>query len=221
VQPPDRIGLIGDVHTEDERLARALELFVSIDCDAVLCVGDVVDGQGDAARCCRLLSEARVATVRGNHDRWILAGSARDLPDATPLEALPREAVHFLASLPPTMELRTAAGGLLLCHGLGGDDMALLKPDDHGYAIQVNDRLQELVGAGRCRHVVCGHSHVRMVRHFGDVTFINPGTLLRDRRPGVAVVDFDEGVVQFHDITPAAVRDAGAVPLEGPDWPGT
>ncbi len=55
-----------------------LAAFADLSLDAVLCVGDVVDGGGDADRCCALLSAAAVSTVRGNHDRWFLEDTMRD-----------------------------------------------------------------------------------------------------------------------------------------------
>jgi predicted phosphodiesterase len=43
-----RFGVLGDVHCEHEALAAALKLFEHQKVDRVLCVGDVVDGPGDA-----------------------------------------------------------------------------------------------------------------------------------------------------------------------------
>jgi hypothetical protein len=51
----ERIGLIGDVHTEDARLERAIRELVARGAERLLCVGDIVDGPGDLARCCDLL----------------------------------------------------------------------------------------------------------------------------------------------------------------------
>lgn len=53
-----RLGLIGDVHAEDERLAAALEVFAAERVDRALCTGDVVDGHGDIDRTCALLASA-------------------------------------------------------------------------------------------------------------------------------------------------------------------
>lgn len=48
-----RLVLIGDVHTEATRLAHAARTGP----DAVLCMGDVVDGPEDVGRCIALLRE--------------------------------------------------------------------------------------------------------------------------------------------------------------------
>lgn len=180
-----------------------------------------MDGAGDAERSCRLLAEGQVSTVRGNHDRWFLAGQSRDLPEATQVESVSSFVQRFLSALPASRVVSTAAGPLLLCHGVGDNDMAALKPDDFGYAVEVNDSLQRLVRAGEVRFAVCGHTHVRMVRRLGGVTFINPGTLRRSQEPGVALLDLDAGVVAYHDLAGEGVGAAVArVPVDGPDWPG-
>src|SRR5678810_334167 len=67
-----RAGLIGDVHAEDELLELALDYFEKQNVEHVLCTGDVADGAGSVVRCCTLLRQYSVQTVRGNHDRWLL-----------------------------------------------------------------------------------------------------------------------------------------------------
>src|SRR5690348_4599860 len=125
-----RIGLIGDVHGEDERLETALARFDALGAATVLCTGDIPDGSGSVARSCAILRERGVLTVRGNHERWFLGGVMRDLPDSTPLETVPLSEREWLAALPAVREFSTPLGGLLLCHGLGSNDMAKVGPDD-------------------------------------------------------------------------------------------
>src|SRR5262245_44168108 len=116
-----RVGVIGDIHCEDERLATALRHFALLNVDCTVAVGDIVDGQGDANRACRLLVESGGLAVMGNHDRWFLEGRIRDLPRATPRSALDDFAHSWLKSLPKTRSFQTARGPLLLCHGMGED----------------------------------------------------------------------------------------------------
>ncbi len=197
--PLTRVGLLGDVHAQHYRLHAALQRFDELDVDAVLCVGDIADGPGDLEMCCHLLDRAGVHAVRGNHERWLLADAMRQLPDAHRAAQLSEATLSFLASLPATREFMTVGGPLLLCHGLGEDDMNGIKPDDYGYGLQVNDVLQSLVAGGRYRFVVNGHTHVRMVRRFGQLTIINAGTLLGDRDPCVAIAEFARGEVAYYD----------------------
>lgn len=195
----DRIGVLGDIHAEDIHLERALVFLDGQALDATLAVGDVVDGPGNADRCCDLLQDASVTTVRGNHDRWWLAGEMRNLPDAT--GELSERSRAFLASLPPTVELDTPMGGLVLCHGVGEDDMAALTPDTRGYSLQAIPTLRELFLREDVAFTVGGHTHQRMVRRFQGLVAINAGTLLRTHDPGFMVADFQAATVRYFDIT--------------------
>ncbi|HTR51561.1 MAG TPA: metallophosphoesterase family protein [Kofleriaceae bacterium] len=200
-----RWGLVGDIHAEDERLAAALAVFDGEGVERVLFVGDVVDGVGDVDRCCALLAAAGALGVRGNHDRWLLADDMRQLPRAHTRAELAPQSLAFLEALPAVRELAMPFGLVLLCHGIGEHDMRRLNPDDDGYALEVNDALTELVEARRHALVIGGHTHLRMVRRFGDLVFVNPGTLARDATPCCAVLDLDAGNVQFYELDdPAA-----------------
>ena len=198
-----RIGIIGDVHAEDELLESALKFLATRNLDAVLCVGDVVDGIGDANRCCELLREFDVRTVRGNHDRWILNNTMRQLDDATPREELTTENLEWLCSLSSTRYCATIAGDLLLCHGMGENDMQGVKADDEGYALECKNELQRLIRDEKTRFVIAGHTHRCIVRTFentfGSLVVINAGTLFRQHEPRFAIVDFVRKFVQFHD----------------------
>jgi predicted phosphodiesterase len=196
-----RIGLIGDIHAEDELLERALDVLASRGVDLVAATGDIADGSGSVDRCCALLASHRVVAVRGNHDRWLLAGTARELPDATPVDRVTAESRRLLAELPEMVELKTVQGLALLCHGLGPNDMAKVGPDDAGYALEANDDLQSLIRGGAHRWILNGHSHRRMVRRFGGVTLINAGTLFRKHDPCFLELDFEatSGLVYSFD----------------------
>src|ERR1700754_3529639 len=122
-----RVGVIGDIHTEADVLAWALDVLKSHDVEAILATGDLADGphHGDGVmRACRLLREANVLTVQGNHDRWMLDNDQRDFPDATFLDELDSETTEYLQSLPVSLDILTPLGLMLLGHGLGEDDIA-------------------------------------------------------------------------------------------------
>lgn len=197
-----RVGLLGDVHGEAEHLERALE-YLHGHVDGLLCVGDIVDGPGDVERALRLLRDAGAVCVAGNHERWLLAGEMRDLRDAT--ASLADETRAFVASLPRTRMVSTVAGGALLCHGVGEDDMATLFPDTQGYALQAIPTLRDVMLDDQVHYMLCGHTHVPMVRTFQGVTVVNAGTLHRDFEPRFAIVDFEQKRVSFHCATDPVV----------------
>lgn len=89
VQYVRRIGILGDVHTEDSGLEAALTFLHSFPgLDALFCTGDVVTGTGDAGRYCQLLRENNVLTVRGNHDRWFFGEAYEQLLQTTPADEI-------------------------------------------------------------------------------------------------------------------------------------
>jgi predicted phosphodiesterase len=194
---PARLGLLGDLHAEDGALGLALRVFADEGVDRVLSVGDIAAGRGSVDRCCARLAEAGAAVVRGNHDRWMLAGAMRELPHATlDVSAATRA---FLAALPATMRVDTVACTLLLCHGLGGDDMASVDPDD-GYGLRYNEPLQALIEGDAPLVMVNGHTHRRLVWSSGRLAVINAGTLLRGHDPCFAILDLARWEVTYFDV---------------------
>ena len=193
-----RIGLLGDVHAEDASLSLALRVFADLGVDRVMAVGDIVDGPGSVDRCCALLAEAGAAVVRGNHDRWFLAGTMRELRDAT--LAVGAETRRFLAALPTTLRFEAPGGELLLCHGLGEDDMASVALDADALSIRWNEPLASLLDEDRPLWVLNGHTHRRGVWSYRKLTVINGGTVSREHDPCFSVVDLGRAEVTYFDV---------------------
>ena len=205
-----RVGLIGDLHAEDEALAFVLGELKKLGTDTLLQVGDISDGPGDLNRSVALLQEHQVLAVRGNHDRWLLGNQMRELPNANPLAGATPTTLHFLSQLPAQREFRSPRGHVLLCHGLGTNDMVGVKPDHEGYDIASNTDLQQLIAERRYRFVLNGHTHRPMLRTFGALSIVNAGTLLRDFERCFSFVDFERGeLLRFRHAPGAFSRDLG------------
>ncbi len=190
-----RVGVIGDAHAEDDRVARVLAFFETREVDAVLCVGDVIDGFGDDNRTVRLL-ESTLA-VRGNHERWFLESEMRfDHPERP--GSLDERTRRWCDSLPAQRPLKTAAGDALLCHGVGEDDMVLLLPEHDEAALGAIATLEDV--KRRYAFMICGHTHRRMVRRIDDLTVFNAGTLDRRSHPGCLLIDFRAREARFFDV---------------------
>ncbi|MBW2687749.1 MAG: metallophosphoesterase family protein, partial [Deltaproteobacteria bacterium] len=184
----NRLGVIGDVHCASETLERALDALEAMNVEAILCVGDLVDGPGDADATLGLLQTRRVQCVAGNHERWFLDGEQRSLESAT-LE-VSRASRAFIESLPKGRRYATPNGNALLCHGVGEDDEAWLRPDTRGYALQDMPTLRELMLDEDVDFMIGGHTHQRMIRVFPGLTVINAGTIHRKDEQTFMVVDF-------------------------------
>jgi predicted phosphodiesterase len=200
-----RVGVIGDVHCESDTLERALDALGTMNVDAVLCVGDLVDGLGDADLTLGMLDARGVQCVAGNHERWFLDGEQRTLDNAT-LE-IAEASRAFLKTLPVTRHYTTPAGNALLCHGVGTDDEAWLRPDTRGYALQDIPTLRELMLDDNIQFMLGGHTHARMVRVFPGLTVVNAGTIHRKDEQTFMVVDFDKTRVEFYSAAQATTGD--------------
>lgn len=207
-----RVGLIGDVHAEDEALAFALAELLRLGAETLLQVGDIADGPGDLTRTIELLREHQVLAVRGNHDRWQLSDDLRTLPYASLRSEIEPSVVEYLSALPPTREFASARGHVLLCHGLGHNDMVGVKPDHEGYDIAMNQELQQLIAERHFSFVLNGHTHRPMLRSFGALSIVNAGTLLRENERCFTLIDFERGeLVRFR-------HEAGALSLNLDKW---
>ncbi len=199
-----RLLVLGDVHCEAVTLERALRKFAHT-VDRVLCVGDVVDGEGNAHDTIALLRRYNVTCVQGNHDRWILCGHSREKPEATLRGSLSADDLDWLIALPQVAEIDTVRGKALLAHAFGTDDFEFVERDTHDATYHAHKQWARLRGEAFAMHL-CGHTHrpfTRFVAHVGDelrrgVQWINAGTLHRGHDPSVCIVDCECGIVQWH-----------------------
>jgi predicted phosphodiesterase len=191
-----RLGVIGDVHCESETLERVLDALDTMNVEALLCVGDLVDGPGDADVTLTMLDQRGVQCVAGNHERWFLAGEQRSLDDAT--ASVSDTSRTFIEGLPRVRTYSTPAGNAMLCHGVGEDDEAWLLPDTRGYALQDIPTLREMMLDDEVRFMLGGHTHERMVRVFPGLTVVNAGTIHRKNEQTFTLVDFEAMRVGFY-----------------------
>jgi predicted phosphodiesterase len=87
-----KLAIISDVHGDVHALRDALAQIDRLDCDQIVCGGDLVDWGLFPAETIELLRERKIPCIRGNHDRWATGrGRADDLDEAeTGAEPYPR-----------------------------------------------------------------------------------------------------------------------------------
>jgi len=218
-RPFVRLGLVGDVHAEDEALKLVLDEFERRELDAILCVGDLADGGGDVNRTCALLEEHHVLTVAGNHDRWLLSDELRDAPGATAIRSLNARSRAYIDSLPTTLKLATPRGPLLLCHGVGDDDMAAVKPDHLRHDLERNEALKRVLAGPHFDMMVNGHTHRAMVRRVRHLTIVNAGTLHRNDERRALILDTRAEAVTVFDVLPTGLAELERIALpEADEW---
>ena len=111
---PNRVAVIGDVHACDRRLDLLLTHLDEQELDLGRVRRRPRRRPDDPDAAAALLRSREVTVVRGNHDRWILEGVLRDLPDAHALDELAPETARYLRELPASVDITLASGTSLL-----------------------------------------------------------------------------------------------------------
>lgn len=197
--PFTRIGLIGDVHAEDEALLQTLDFLQDQQLDAILCTGDIADGFGDINRCCELLQQHEVITVRGNHDRWLLNDKVRHIENAHCRTELTPENHAYLEALPTSLTFATSHGHAMLCHGVVDDDLAKIWPGSERMPPERSTKLDTLLADNQYHLLLNGHMHYRTLVYFEQLTLLNAGTLRNLHRPGFSTLDFAQDQVTAYE----------------------
>ncbi len=194
--PARRLALIGDVHAEHERLEAALRHLEGEDVCHILCTGDIVDGRGCPNRSIELLQQHDVHVVRGNHDRWLLQQKARHVPNAHTENDLTDESLAYLAALPRQIVFATIAGALVLCHGIGKNDLHKVWPGTERMPPETSTTLDRMIELGDIDYVINGHMHFQTLIRFHQLSLINAGSLAGLRWPGFSILDLEQQSVQ-------------------------
>jgi len=142
------IGLIADIHEHIEYLRRSLNALKHA--DVIIFLGDVFETGTQVNLAVRLLSEARVVGVWGNHDLGLCHEPSENLQ-----ARFPAATIEYLAELSPQFEL----DDILFCHGLptwNPTDPSEYYLNPQPWEPNALDEVFERFGH---RHVFAGHYH--------------------------------------------------------------
>lgn len=177
-----RIGIVSDVHCDYVSLEKALRV-LAVEADEIWCAGDIVLQFRFCNRTTRLLREAGVIAVQGNHDMVLVSSEGRGARQADGVDS---EEVAWLAALP--IEHRAEFDGVrvLMTHG------SPWAP--HGDYLRAHNDRWEQADSLDVDILVTGHTHEPMARLFGATLVVNPGSLGEprqrdDRRGTYALID--------------------------------
>jgi predicted phosphodiesterase len=194
-----KLGVFSDLHADLQMLEAALERMQALGCEAIVCAGDIVDGEVFPDECIARLAADTIRSIRGNHDRWALehAGALRrqrpgrrdlraDGPSSTyepeasaalgsgfPLAAA---SLRWLAELPISIRLDLDGVRVAIHHarpGNWGGDMVGIDPGTTAPA-----QLETLLDIADAEILLVGHTHERFaVRLPSGRLVANPGAL--------------------------------------------
>lgn len=202
-----KLGIIADVHCNDQGLRIALERMGDV--DELICLGDAVYQYRFSDEVMETLRERGARYVLGNHEEVILGRwGERARSHARP------ENLAYMAAQPCRLETSVEGKRLLMVHGSPF-------PPAWEY-LYPNSNLSRLGGLD-VDYLLLGHTHYHMAQRVGPVLVVNPGSAgePRDHRNGFqltcAVLDTATDEVRFEHfpdptrlpVDPAVVPGAG------------
>ena len=177
-----RFALISDIHGNSIALDAVLADLDSRAVDKVVCLGDVVAMGPRPRETLARLQSLECSLVMGNTDRWLLDPTLPEDPGETERRLAEAELwsarqlapgdLNFMRTFKASVEVALGNGDTLLCcHASPLSDTDGIQPDTP--AEEVERRL-----AGRSAAVVAaGHTHQQMLRRFGSMALVNPGSV--------------------------------------------
>lgn len=213
------VAVISDVHANSFALVAVLDHIRASGASRIFCLGDVVGYNARPQETIRMLRDAAIPTIKGNHD--MMAGGELPLDGCGPSarfsqlwtrQRLTGDELQYLRELPAH---RCIDGGTVLLHSRLQDPLSYLSSDED----YLKER--ERIRAWRPDTRICftGHTHVarivevtpnRRLRRLESATaalspecfyFINPGSVGHPRgsdyRAGYALFDRAGGRVRL------------------------
>jgi putative phosphoesterase len=180
-----RLALLSDIHGNHHALSAVLNVVRQKKIGTILIAGDFIGYYFWPVEVFQLLKPWNVVAVRGNHERML--DKARNDRNffrridekygsglSIALDQLDSKRIDWLTNLPDSLEYETENYKILLCHGSPWDR------DEYIYSDSEDESLDKYASLD-AKWVVQGHTHYPMIRKFGDVTVINPGSVGQPR----------------------------------------
>lgn len=174
------IGILSDIHGDFLTLEKAIALFDAHSVDAVVCVGDLVDGAGQEQAVVALLQEHDIPCVLGNHDRDLFAEQAylRKILRAANVDEddrlLDYTTVGWVANLPLTREFTWEDHHILLAHGSPTSNITYVFPHH-------TELIADIAQTHEADVFIFGHTHLPMAIQYRDQWFFNAGSIYSGR----------------------------------------
>ena len=175
-----RIAFISDIHGNSLALEAVLHELEHESFDRLICLGDVAVGPQPAESLARVLALG-CPIVRGNWDEWFCGGmppaeddTARKLVEIGEwwVAQLSDEDIASMRAFLPTVELDLGVGETALCfHGSPSSNLEGI------FSVTPDEKLGQILGEVDARLLLCGHTHVQMLRRFDHSLVVNPGSV--------------------------------------------
>src|SRR5918999_4395870 len=203
----DRVAVITDIHANLPALHAALARIDELAISEVYCGGDLVGYGPHPNEVCALIAERGIPTIYGNYDYAI----GRDLEDCGcayvdqhdreigqqsvdwTLGHTDRSTKDFMRGLPFDLRFELGSKRVRLVHG------SPRKVNEYLFEDKPARTFERIAAGADCDVLVFGHTHQPWVTEYGDVLFVNCGSVGKpkdgDPRASFAVLLLDEGRV--------------------------
>lgn len=178
-----RLAALSDIHGNLHALDAVLADIAASGADLTVNLGDILSGPLWIAETAERLMALGLPTIRGNHERQVLAPevAAMGASDAFAAERLQPAHRAWLAGLPATLQLTDE---VFCCHGTPGNDLVyFLESVDPG-GLRPATLAEATARAGTAQQgvahgvILCGHTHVPRALQLGDGRLVvNPGSV--------------------------------------------
>jgi putative phosphoesterase len=225
----ENVAVITDIHGNLPALEAALARIAELEIERVYCGGDLVGYGPHPNEVCTLIAERDIPTIYGNYDHAIardhedcgcayITAHDRELGQQSvewTLEHTDQHSKDFMRELPFDLHFEVGATGVHLVHG------SPRKVNEYLFEDKPASLYERLAKAETDQVLVFGHTHKPWFHDFGDVRFVNCGSVGKpkdgDPRGAFAVLsaageDVDvtiERVSYDADAVAAEVREVG------------
>lgn len=183
-----KIGIISDIHGNDEALSLVLADAESVGVEHLLILGDIVGYYYNPDRVMSLLEKWPHHMIAGNHEQMMLKSMSSQsyLEQVTrkyghgieiAIQKLTEHQIELLTSLPESLSVDVEGINIGLYHGSPRDADEYIYPD-----IEL-DLLKQVCCSGH-DYVLMGHTHYPMCTHIEKTSLINPGSVGQPRDIG-------------------------------------
>ena len=178
-----RFAAIADIHGNCAALQAVLDDIAELGIRQVVNLGDCLSGPleaGRAADLLLLLDPEGAATVRGNHDRYLIESPPDRMP-SWEVHAFSELAPRHLAWLRRLPFSRVYRDEVYLCHATPQDDSSYwleeVSAEGHVF-LRSLEGIEALAAGIEQSLILCGHSHIpRAVQLSDGRLIVNPGSV--------------------------------------------